>query len=359
MLQGFSEQYLLAMGGVWVALLLSLFLFAATKIWRSSKRVCRWGARVFLVSWVTLATACLFETCFALFYDATDSFGLAKTSQRWNQRHIHLNNFGFRDRKDFTLKPKEAVFRLLLVGDSFTFGHGVAEPEGRFGDILEQRGREATGGRFEIYNLSQPGLSTAGAIQLLTQQFQSGMTGDAVLYVYNLNDVEDLSEDSKYIIGTIILDQPQNVILREAYLPNFLYYRFSQLSRPEVRDYFHWLQDAYTGDAWKRQAEQFDRLRELCQAHDVTLSVVVFPFLHDLGDYKFSQAHQTLMWYWKEHETPTLDLLPVMRYHQNERLVVNRYDAHPNERAHALAADAIWSELLKLQLENRRSGASP
>jgi hypothetical protein len=43
---------------------------------------------------------------------------------------------------------------------------------------------------------------------------------------------------------------------------------------------------------------------------------------------------------------PVLDLRPVLESHAGEGLTVNRFDAHPNERAHALAAAAIERELL-------------
>ena len=40
-----------------------------------------------------------------------------------------------------------------------------------------------------------------------------------------------------------------------------------------------------------------------------------------------------------------LDLLPAYRAHRDEDLVVNRFDAHPNERAHAIAAKEILAFL--------------
>jgi len=45
--------------------------------------------------------------------------------------------------------------------------------------------------------------------------------------------------------------------------------------------------------------------------------------------------------FWKKLGTPYLDLSEVLAPHASEALVVNGHDSHPNERAHALAADAI------------------
>jgi hypothetical protein len=50
-----------------------------------------------------------------------------------------------------------------------------------------------------------------------------------------------------------------------------------------------------------------------------------------------------------------LDLEPVFREHPRENLTVNRYDAHPNERAHEIAADAIYNKLLNDLAESSAS----
>jgi hypothetical protein len=43
---------------------------------------------------------------------------------------------------------------------------------------------------------------------------------------------------------------------------------------------------------------------------------------------------------------PCLDLKTALLPHVGEGLTVNRFDAHPNERAQALAAEALERELL-------------
>jgi hypothetical protein len=207
---------------------------------------------------------------------------------------------------------------------------------------------EATDGNWELYNIAQPGLPTSVMLQQLDRLAELRLDLDVLLLAYNLNDLEDLDEDSRYIIGTIILDQPSNWVLSECYLPNFLYYRFAQFSRPEVQGYFDWLTAAYEGEAWNQQRELLDQLRAWCARRNVELRVVVWPFLHGLGpEYKFDRAHQIVDEYWRSHDVPVLDLLDVLRPHADEGLIVNRFDGHPNEQAHALAAKAIWEDLLQ------------
>jgi hypothetical protein len=70
--------------------------------------------------------------------------------------------------------------------------------------------------------------------------------------------------------------------------------------------------------------------------------VLTFPFLQHLGPgYEFRAVHAKLGKFWQELGVPHLDLLDLYEAHRNETLMVNAHDAHPNARAHALAAEAI------------------
>jgi hypothetical protein len=77
------------------------------------------------------------------------------------------------------------------------------------------------------------------------------------------------------------------------------------------------------------------------------LLVVTFPFLDELAaDSPYRGVHDRLSSLWRQLGTPNLDLRDLYVSHASEDLVVNSHDAHPNERAHALAADAIEAFLL-------------
>src|SRR5688572_19769140 len=102
MLVGLSAGYLIGMALAWSALLLGLLAFVAKKAWRSRNRYARFAVRTFVVVW-TLGFAALFaETAFSMLYDTTDSFRLAKTSERWYLRYVKANNWGYRDSRKFT-----------------------------------------------------------------------------------------------------------------------------------------------------------------------------------------------------------------------------------------------------------------
>jgi len=61
--------------------------------------------------------------------------------------------------------------------------------------------------------------------------------------------------------------------------------------------------------------------------------------------YDAAALHTQLRDFFTAHGISVIDLLPTVEGEAYERLVVNAHDAHPNELAHRLFADAIWSAL--------------
>jgi len=58
-------------------------------------------------------------------------------------------------------------------------------------------------------------------------------------------------------------------------------------------------------------------------------------------NYEYQPVHDALDGLWPELEVPHLDLLPIYKDLSPRKITVNSYDAHPNEFAGQLAAEAI------------------
>jgi hypothetical protein len=72
------------------------------------------------------------------------------------------------------------------------------------------------------------------------------------------------------------------------------------------------------------------------------LLVVTFPFLQALGpDSEYRPIHERLAAFWRSAGVPHLDLLHLFEGHPPEEITVSARDPHPNEQAHAMAAEAI------------------
>ncbi|HWQ91885.1 MAG TPA: hypothetical protein VN673_09455, partial [Clostridia bacterium] len=130
--------------------------------------------------------------------------------------------------------------------------------------------------------------------------------------------------------------------VRNSYLVNFLFHRYQAARNPALKSYFPHLIAAYDGEVWERQRQRLKDLRDSVQARGGRLSVVTFPFLHALGpDYDYQFVHGKLDQLWRELKIPHVDLLSTYQDIPPSRLTVNPFDAHPNEYACKLAADAL------------------
>lgn len=349
-----SDAYLAGMGA-WLVLL-ALGLVGLLKIRRRWKRR---GRKLEIVHallsvWFLLAGLTIPELGCALFYDETDSFSLTNASQRWYAIHVQTNAAGFRDARPFPPKLPESAEYIGFAGDSFTFGHGV-EAEDRFSNRIAARLRATHPGQFVVSNLGLPGVDLRQLRdRLLPEWIAEGADFDVLVYICVLNDIEYFDERTGQHYQTVARLKPRFFLFRETYFYNLLYIRLRLLQRPEVRNYYGYLQASYEGESWRRFRRKLLELDGLCRRNGIELRIVIFPFLHNLGpDYPFREAHRKLRDLCREQEIRCLDLEPILSDHADEGLTVNPFDAHPNERAHEVAARAIREHLLDRMIDRR------
>jgi hypothetical protein len=176
---------------------------------------------------------------------------------------------------------------------------------------------------------------------------ERGYRADVVVYVICLNDIEGNSPSDSEYYERLAVRAPRFFLFRKSYFLNMLYFRIQQVRQPQVRNYYSELAASYQSGPWSGMRRKLDELREFCKERRIDLRVAIFPFLHNLGpDYPFDAAHERIADFCRQTGVPCLDLKPVLLPHIAEGLTVNRFDAHPNERAHALAAAAIEKDLL-------------
>ncbi len=314
---------------------------------------------IFLVSIILLGG----ELFFRFFYDTPDSYDLSKVSHRWFARHYQINTSRVRDSvSSYKEQIAGGKLRITFIGDSFTAGHGVPNVEERFANLI--RSRETN---WEVHVFAFNGTETGDHLTILKTILPQDYQFNIVVLIYVLNDISDLAPEYRQKMSIRIQTRWQPWwIIRESYFLNTLYYRFRIARDPDTKNYYHFVQKLYQGPAWEQQKVRLRELRDVVRERGGTLLVVTFPFLHEMGNktYSFFSAHKQLDRLWQDLGVPHLDLLNTFQAYQGKELVVGRYDAHPNEKAHAMAADAI-EKFLKAQItasgDNRHteSGATP
>ena len=285
------------------------------------------------------------ETYFRFFYDTTDSLAYTRVSERWVQRHWHVNSAGCRDNVEYSPALKPGKRRISFVGDSFTAGHGIKDVEDRFPNRLRRAHPD-----WEIHVLASVGLDTGNELALMKKAFARGYQMDQVVLVYCLNDIGDLMPPQADATGRVLAELDNSGWLwRNSYMMNLWHHHYTASRDPYLGNYCSFVSEAYSGALWEQQKERLKSFRDLIEAHGGHLAVVTFPFLHALGpNYEYRFIHDKLDRLWLELGVPQLNLLSVYEGLPSSQLTVNRYDAHPNERANKLAAEAIDKWLQEL-----------
>jgi hypothetical protein len=345
-----SRDYVIGMA-IWLValgLFITVLLRARRRVHQAPRRLLLVNAGLSLAVLLVLVTAG--ELAFACFADFSDTFSVSNVSKRWLAVHIEgeKNENGFRDRNELTTFVPGGKKRIIFLGDSFTAGHGIRRMEDRFTDLIAARFERQQPGKFVVANMALPAYDALAVAQLAkVELLQKHYDMAACVYVYNLNDVDTFDPHTGESLRAIQRSEPTFFLFRDTYLLNWLYFRVVAFRNTGAQSYYENLRRSYESEPWKQVQGLLAGLHHQCREQGVDLRMVIFPFVRDVGEnYPFRAAHARIVDFCKAERIPVLDLEPVFRPHAGEDLVVSRFDAHPNERAHAIAAEAIETQLL-------------
>ncbi|MBX3412509.1 MAG: SGNH/GDSL hydrolase family protein [Pirellulales bacterium] len=281
------------------------------------------------------------ETYYRYFYDESDASSLSLSSQRWFDRYYRMNEAGLRDNVEYHSEKPPGVRRLSFVGDSFTAGHGMRRVEDRFANIL----RRKLAPHCEVHCLARNGLDTGPQIDMLRRGFDGGYRTDAVVLIYCANDLIDLLPQLPGQVERLSARAASIGALRNSYAIDIWHCRWIVATDPDSTNHYQDLAAAYEGELWDRQQARLRELVAVCRERETPLAIVMFPFIdpREMGPY--DRAYAKLEAFCRAEDIPYLDLRTALYPHVEEGLIVNAFDAHPNERAHALAAEAILAWL--------------
>lgn len=254
---------------------------------------------------------------------------------------VAINSKGLRD-TEYTYEKPDSTFRILLLGDSITLGWGVRQGH-IYADVLEKQLNHNLNlpryKRFEVINAGVGNYNTEHELYYLESE---GLKyhPDMVMICFFVNDGEII----KHRESISFLD-------RNSYLWTMMKGRLDMMTRmmSVEKDYVDFYNDLYIPGSPGRTAfdRAFNQILQICRRIQIDPFVVLYPELHvtDETSYPFKKVHQLVRDLSAAYEAPVVDLLPIYQGEIPESLWVAPDDAHPNARAHNMAADAIYQHL--------------
>lgn len=340
---------------VLLCITLVIFIYASFKIYKSqfSQKKKRLRLALVFTCFVTVLIFSIFEGYFRYVYDESDGLGFLKVNERWHKRHVVFNNFFFRDR-DFTEEKKKDVFRIGVLGDSIAQGDGIKDVNNRFSNLLEKKLQDA-GFNVEVYNLGKAGYDTQTEIEVYNNI--KHLNFDLVIWEYFINDIQPKDQST----GTPIIAQNSRraklleFISDRSFFLDFLYWRFSAvydktivaLRNADVNQY----NNQFILAQHKKDITDF--IKSLKKENKKVI-VIMFPSISLLGYSNPVFTNEIMFNHFSESGVGVINLYDFLKDQNPKSLRASRFDTHPNEKVHQLAAEKLFEKILPLLKENQK-----
>jgi lysophospholipase L1-like esterase len=252
---------------------------------------------------------------------------------------VATNSKGLRDR-EFTFDKPVGVRRIVMLGDSFTEGWGVAAPD-VFSKRIERRYADR-GAKVEVLNTGVGNWNTVQEVEFfLTDAYR--YHPDIVVLNFVFNDAEP-----------VLRDRPPSFLMRHCYSCVFLIGRYDALRRmvfgaQDWSDYYLGLFGDGAAPGWLAAKAAIKRLADYCKENNIALLIASHPELHDVKHYRLQKITDLVRGASAENNVGFVDLLPYLRDRDSASLWVTPPDPHPNATAHKLLADGIFEALEKVE----------
>lgn len=281
---------------------------------------------------------------------------------------ISINSLGYRAPEPVKPASTEKAVRVVLLGDSFTYGWGVEQNEiypAQLADAL--RAAAAPGKSIDVVNMGVPGYNSVQEVEaFVTRELQSRPAAVTIQYCLNDNILPLFLTRRNYLTD-----------MRRLYLLDFAP-TLRRLANPVAPDEGGLAQDLfkiYTPPrgpfeldprqvpaeymplfGWDRMAEAYQKLKAECDKAGVPVWLVL-PAETAWEHYKWGQNHpdsdphcEKIINLCKQLGIPVIDTFPDVRrfveargWQSEDLMVVN--DGHPNAMKHSIIAQRILSAI--------------
>ena len=270
---------------------------------------------------------------------------------RWRTRdgghEVRVNSHGLRDREIGPKRP--GSHRILVLGDSVTFGHG--QPiESSFVRELE-RLLSSHGADVEVLNGGVPGWSTYQE-RLFYEQYGEALSPDLVLSAFVLNDVKEIHQ------GLIELSAGSGLALirwvgwlsERSSAVAALKRIYANLFEPQEREIraaeelVRRFRSPEVQHAMDLTIEEFRRLAYLARERGDGFGIVLFPFRFQLRGQNLDAPQRRITEFAAENGIAVFDMLPVLGSYDIADVLMDH--GHLTAHGHRIAARAIagWLE---------------
>jgi hypothetical protein len=280
-----------------------------------------------------------------IFYSTEEQDNYGFTTE-FKKKYIQYNKYGYRDYED-NRKKKQGVFRIIVLGDSQTFGHGIKDLNSTWVKKLEKKLIESIGNtNIEVLSISGPGWNSDTHLYEL---FKNGFkfNPDLVILAYYHNDIPfpiSLNCDSsdRKIIPNINIFQSSKLV-------SFINFRINRLlekigDKPRYSDC---LNQAYDSIGWEMNKFYLDIMGLSLSIKKIHFMLTVIPLIHQLdSNYPLPGPHKKLKEFAIKRNIEFLDFYEEGFKNLNpSNLKISKTDHHLNKNAGDIMSAVLFEKI--------------
>jgi hypothetical protein len=310
----------------------------------------------------------IFESYFQISNDLPFKGKINGIKYTWGHKVIR-NEFGFRE-KNFSLNKSSDTFRIMVLGDSLTWGAGLSVYQ-RYSYILQYLLNNTCQQNVEVLNFGFAGGPTVKERDLLIK-YQKSVNPDLIVIGYYINDPKQTSEivtEEKQRYDSFFnvlakLDEFGFKFTSEFFQKKFNNIFLSLNLYPDVIEAVNQSYDINSND-WKDFIMALDEIKTI--SDDLHLLPPVFISLNsarvnkpiNFNDNSDKLLNITLDWYHQAEKVAmelnyvTLNVEEELMIEMvNENMCVNKKDCHPNQKLNEIYARKLFTEIYPLIKNN-------
>ena len=250
---------------------------------------------------------------------------------------VRTNADGLRD-VDIPLEKPPGVVRIVMLGDSLTFGWGVPI-ENTYTKRVETLLRK-DGLPVDVINTGVGNYNTSMEVEYFLERGVK-YRPDIVVLNYFINDAEPMPSYETNVFS--------RNLRAYVYFASRLDAAFRLASLGEHADWRHYYGALYdekqNGEGLRAVQSATARLAEYCRSNGIRLLLVNYPELRQPKDYPFPFVESYVEKLAKENGIEYFSLLSSVRDKVPEKLWITAPDPHPSSEAHAIFAEALAPRL--------------
>ena len=269
-----------------------------------------------------------------------------------------INSKGFRSR-EFTFEKGDNIFRIMILGDSVTFGMGVYNTDKIYPNILEDimNNTSDTNIKFEVINAGVPGYNAIQELNFL-KDIAMQYKPDMIILGICLNDWETVSTIT---VEGIVVDGVAESFsikksLKKSLFINFVWINGKNLLH-KLFDHEPNLTNSIVNDrGWEKMEMAIKEMNDFTKANNIDFLSVIFPVRSQISNPKAeNRPQEDLKLFFGANEIYFLDLFQTFSQNAEKDLFMDKAGVHFSEFGHRITAETLYEKILPIIGYNRLS----